>query len=91
MPFQKGKSGNPAGRPKEDLALRQLAKEHAPRAFEVLLRSLSSQNEKYRLQAAMIILERAYGKPVKEAPQEREEHQFESVLQQIRAVQEGRV
>ena len=62
-PFEKGKSGNPGGRPKIASDIRALAREHGPTAFEKLLALLDSEDERIVLQASAEIMNRAYGKP----------------------------
>ena len=64
--FVKGKSGNPCGRPKEAMVFTKKAQKFGQKALNVLVKALKSDNEKYRIMAAAIILDRAYGK----APQE---------------------
>lgn len=65
--FQKGQSGNPAGRPKktqEEYAQEAACREKAPEALNVLLAIMEgSDNERNKLQAAQAILDRGYGKP----------------------------
>ena len=60
--FEKGKSGNPGGRPKEALQFSTLARKHCPEAFQVLVDTLKSKNERHRIMAAEAILDRGYGK-----------------------------
>lgn len=64
--FEKGQSGNPGGRPKEAIRFSELAKEHSERALQILIDALESSNEKIRITAASMILDRAYGKPMQE-------------------------
>lgn len=63
MPFVKGKSGNPGGRPKEVAEVRALAQQHSRKAIEVLASLLDSDDEKSKIAAANSILDRAVGKP----------------------------
>ncbi len=64
--FKKGKSGNPGGRPKESIHFTDLAKAHSSSALNVLVKALKSDNERHRIMAASIIIDRAYGKPPQE-------------------------
>jgi hypothetical protein len=64
MPFKKGQSGNPSGRPKEDPELRQMARGHTQEAIETAVKWMRSENPKASLQAIQIILDRGHGKPL---------------------------
>ena len=64
--FVKGKSGNPGGRPKESLTFSKKAQAYGVQALQVLVDALSSVEEKYRIAAAEILLNRAYGRPSQE-------------------------
>lgn len=70
MPFVKGKSGNPGGRPKkkpEEYDLKAACKLKAPEALEELYRLMKeSKDENIRKAAAIAIMERGYGKPRQE-------------------------
>ena len=69
MAFEKGKSGNPSGRPKQtqqELDLIKACREKTPKALDKLEALLDSCNENVALRAAAIIIERGYGKPRQE-------------------------
>lgn len=63
MPFAKGQSGNPGGRPKEEREVLELARSHAPAAINRLVEWMSSENAKASVSACNAILDRAFGKP----------------------------
>ena len=63
MPFQKGESGNPGGRPKEFAEIKALAREHGPAAIQKLVEHLEGADGKLSHAAAIALLDRGYGKP----------------------------
>lgn len=67
-PFQKGKSGNPGGRPKELAEVRELARKHTTVAIERLVEWMRSNQPKASVAACNAILDRGWGK----APQSME-------------------
>jgi len=63
MPFKKGQSGNPGGRPKIIAEVRELAQERGPEAIQKLVELLSCGSPATELAAANSLLDRGYGKP----------------------------
>jgi hypothetical protein len=61
--FQKGKSGNPGGRPLVRGKVRELAQSKAPRAFKRLVELMESKDQRVAMAASNAVLDRAYGKP----------------------------
>jgi hypothetical protein len=62
-PFQKGRSGNPGGRPRIEGEIRALAQQHGPAALERIVQLMKSENERVAVVACQAVLDRAYGKP----------------------------
>ena len=63
MPFKKGQSGNPGGRPKEEVAVRDLARAHTVEAVERLVHWMRSDNAKASVSASVGLIDRGWGKP----------------------------
>lgn len=63
MPFKKGQSGNPGGRPKKDSELTELAREHTVAAIDKLAYWLRSDDARASVSAAQALLDRGWGKP----------------------------
>ena len=66
--WRPGESGNPAGRPKrtpDEKALIEACRQKAPEAMKVLVQLMkSADRDSVRLQAALAVLERGYGRPL---------------------------
>lgn len=64
-PFKPGESGNPAGRTKMPEEFHALAKAAAPEALQLAIRFVRDEaaDPRLRLQAAQVVMDRAYGKP----------------------------
>jgi hypothetical protein len=56
-------SGNPGGRPKLEVSIRDLAQQNSMEALETLVQVMRTGKPGERLIAANAILDRAYGKP----------------------------
>jgi hypothetical protein len=63
MKWVKGVSGNPGGRPKLELSIRELAQQHSMEALETLVHVMRTGRRGEQIVAANAILDRAYGKP----------------------------
>lgn len=64
MAFEKGRSGNPGGRPKAEGAIRDIAQQYGPIAIHKLGALMNSSNPRVAIAACNAILDRAYGKPM---------------------------
>jgi HEAT repeat protein len=61
--WQKGESGNPGGRPRENAEIKRLAREHAQRAIERLAELMNGDDPRVAVSAAQALLDRGFGKP----------------------------
>lgn len=63
MPFEKGQSGNPGGRPKENAEVKALARSHGKTALQKIVALMDSEDERIALAASQTLLDRGFGKP----------------------------
>ena len=65
MPFHKGQSGNPGGRPKVLAEVKELAREHTGEAIQTLVSIMTNPKSApaARVSAANSLLDRGHGKP----------------------------
>lgn len=61
--FQKGKSGNPGGRPKAVRAVMEAAQKHTAAAIKALASALTDDDVRARIAAAEALLDRGWGRP----------------------------
>jgi hypothetical protein len=61
--FKKGESGNPGGRPKEEIEIRALARDHTKEAVERLVFWMKSDHPKASPAACVALIDRGWGKP----------------------------
>ena len=69
MKFAPGQSGNPGGRPKGVVEVRELARQHSPQAIEMLAHIMvNGESEQARIAAANAILDRAWARLRRRTP-----------------------
>lgn len=63
--FEKGRSGNPLGRPRENNEVKALAREHTKEAVDRLAFWMRSDDSKASVAASIALLDRAWGRPAR--------------------------
>ncbi len=85
MPFKKGQSGHPGGRPKTLGQVQDIARKHEVEAIETLVAIMRNDpDSRVRAMAADKILDRARGKPAQAITGEGGEGPVQHVLKVIR-------
>ena len=84
--FVAGKSGNPGGRPKIPDDVKEATRAACPKAVAVLVALLDDKKPLVRMEAAKILLERGYGKPVQMQAVALDVNDVHDVTAQIRRV-----
>lgn len=77
-PFKSGESGNPGGRPKDEVG--PLARAHTGAAIKKLVFWMRSKNSRASVAAAMALLDRGWGKPA----QQIESSSFDEIIEMMR-------
>ncbi|CAO4185300.1 DUF5681 domain-containing protein [Methylorubrum extorquens] len=89
--FQKGQSGNPKGRPPVIREVKELARDKTELAVETLVQIMTNEkmNGSARVQAAVAILDRGWGRP-KQSIDMKVDHEATGLAAAIRAMTEAK-
>lgn len=89
--FQPGQSGNPGGRKPIPEELKNRLRNLSSKAVDALERALDSEDDRICIQAATVLLDRAYGKPAQQldtsisSRSENEQAQIARLVERARA------
>jgi Family of unknown function (DUF5681) len=93
IPWKKGQSGNPGGRPKAIREVTELARQQTPLALAALTRiATSGKSESACVAAATALLDRGWGKPAQtiEATVHQQDDPAQLTYEQLLAIVQGR-